>query len=117
MFISCVYALGVFKTFLRRVHKSIGIIVKFLRVYRVVLLSNDQLRLRSKLECTRLPFAAIMEQIINGGELLFLWNTDGAAELEASVNALRALNGVTSVKVENFQQITAGKYKWTACIC
>lgn len=52
---------------------------------------------------------ANLEQIIGGGEVLFLWNTDGAADLEANVNAIRALAGVTSVKVENFQQITAGK--------
>lgn len=52
---------------------------------------------------------ANLDQIIGGGEVLFLWNADGAADLEASVNAIRALAGVTAVKVENFQQITTGK--------
>lgn len=48
-----------------------------------------------------------MDQVISiGGDVLYLWHSD--AQLEANVNAIRALANVTGVKVENGQQITAG---------
>lgn len=48
-----------------------------------------------------------MDNLLSGGEILFLWHSSD--NLEANVNAIRSLSTVTSVKVENFQQITTGK--------